>query len=169
MRKGTKGEAARYIAAPAETVYDLVADVTRMSEWSPECVRCEWIGGATGPEVGVRFKGSSKRGWVRWSTRPRVITADRPRAFGFVTTHRGHHETMWTYRFTPQGHGTTVTETFEMLADLPWYLRLVERLAMGVKDRKSDLQAGMAETLRRLGATAEAEHLAAPPLQAKEA
>lgn len=169
MEKGTKGQVVRYIAAPAETVYDLVADVTRMGEWSPECVGCEWVDGGTSPVVGARFKGSSKRGWVRWSTTPRVVTADRPRAFGFVTTQRGHDETMWTYRFAPQGDGTIVTETFEMLADLPWYLRLVERVAMGVKDRKADLEAGMAETLRRLGAAAEAERPAASSLQPKEA
>ena len=35
------------IQAPAEVVYDLVADPMRMAEWSPECVRCQWIGGAT--------------------------------------------------------------------------------------------------------------------------
>jgi uncharacterized protein YndB with AHSA1/START domain len=169
MNKGTKGEVVRYIAAPAETVYDLVTDVTRMGEWSPECFRGEWVDGAAGPAVGARFRGSSKRGLVRWSTTPRVVTADRPRAFGFVTTHRGHEETMWTYRLVPQGDGTTVTETFEMLADLPWYLRLVERVAMGVKDRRADLVAGMAETLRRLGAAAEAERSVPPSLQSTEA
>jgi hypothetical protein len=155
MRKGTGGEAVRRVAAPSGAVYDLVSDVTRMGQWSPECIRCEWIEGATGPAVGARFKGTSKRGLVRWSTTPRVVAAEPGRVFAFVTTHRGHDETQWTYRFEPDGHGTVVTEVFEMLADLPWYLRLVERVAMGVKDRRADLEAGMAETLRRLAAAAE--------------
>ncbi len=30
------------IDAP-ERVYALLADVTRMGEWSPECVRCQWM------------------------------------------------------------------------------------------------------------------------------
>lgn len=162
MKKGTRGEVSQYVPISPATLYDLVADVTRMGEWSPECIRCQWVTD-TGPSVGARFKGTSKRGFVRWSTVPRVITADRPREFAFVTTHRGHDETKWSYRFAPQGEGTTVTETFEMLADLPWYLRLVERVLMGVKDRRADLESGMAETLRRLGAAVEAGTSAATP------
>ena len=34
------------IGAPADTVYRLVADPIRMAEWSPECVRCRWLGDA---------------------------------------------------------------------------------------------------------------------------
>ena len=36
------------VSAAPEAVWALVADVPRMGEWSPECVRCEWVGGATG-------------------------------------------------------------------------------------------------------------------------
>jgi uncharacterized protein YndB with AHSA1/START domain len=155
MRKGTRGEASRHIATPPALLYDLVSDVTRMGQWSPECVRCEWLDEATGPAAGARFKGTNKRGVVRWSTTARVLAAERGREFTFVTGHRGHDETRWTYRFEPEGDGTRVTETFEMLADLPWYLRVVERVVMRVKDRKADLELGMAETLRRLAIAAE--------------
>ena len=44
------------IAAPPERVYELVSDIRRMGEWSPECKRCSWARGATGPAVGARFK-----------------------------------------------------------------------------------------------------------------
>ena len=37
----------RYVDAPPEDVYDLVADIQRMGEWSPETYRCSWRGGAT--------------------------------------------------------------------------------------------------------------------------
>ena len=43
------------IAAPPGLVYDLIADVTRMSEWSPECYRCEWLDGAPAPAGGRGF------------------------------------------------------------------------------------------------------------------
>ncbi len=157
MKKGTKGQATCHVQCPPEKLYDLVADVGRMGEWSPECRRCEWIDGATSPAVGARFKGTSRRGLVRWSTKPRVVTADEGREFSFVTTHRGHDETKWSYRFEPERGGTTVTETFEMLADLPWYLRLAERVLMGVSDRRADLESNMRETLRRLKIAAEGE------------
>ena len=159
MKRGTTGTVSRHMPAPPDRIYDLVSDVTRMGEWSPECRRGQWIEGSTGPVAGARFKGTSKRGLVRWSTTPRVVVADPGREFAFVTTHRGHDETRWTYRFAADGEGTMVTETFELLADLPWYLRLAERFLMGIKDRKADLEAGMAETLRRVSASVEA----APP------
>ena len=50
------------IHASEEAIYDLVADPMRMAEWSPECVRCQWIDGATQPAVGARFRGTSRNG-----------------------------------------------------------------------------------------------------------
>ena len=34
------------IHAPGDAVYPLIADPIRMAQWSPECVRCRWVGGA---------------------------------------------------------------------------------------------------------------------------
>jgi len=56
------------IAATPNAVYALLADVTRMGEWSTECVRCRWLGAVTEPRVGARFHGTSRNGWHRWST-----------------------------------------------------------------------------------------------------
>ncbi len=161
MKAGTKGEVSTQIDAPPEKLYELVSDVRRMGEWSPETQSAEWIDGATGPAVGARFKGTNKRGPARWSTKPRVVTADEGREFAFVTTHLGKDATKWSYRFEPAGAGTTVTESFEMLFDMPWYFTAVDRLLMGIKDRKADLETGMQQTLDRLKAAAEGDDSAA--------
>ena len=61
--------------------------------------------------------------------------------------------TKWTYRFEPapnDGDTTTVTESFEMLRNMPGYFKVADRLFMGVADRKADLEAGIRETLERL-------------------
>ena len=71
-----------HVSAPPEKLYDLVSDVTRMGEWSPETAKCESIGGATGPAVGARFKGTNKRR-VWWSTDATVVAAERGRRFAF--------------------------------------------------------------------------------------
>jgi len=42
------------IDATRDVVYALVSDVTRTGEWSPECVRCRWLGGATAAVAGAR-------------------------------------------------------------------------------------------------------------------
>lgn len=150
MKLGAEGQANIEVSASPDAVYALVADVERMGEWSPECRRCEWIDGATGPAVGAWFKGSNRRGLARWSNRLRVLTATPGREFSFVTQHRGRDMTRWTYRFEPNATGTTVIETFELLSDMPWYFRVADRLLMGVKDRKADLETNMGQTLQHL-------------------
>ena len=146
MQQGTGGETDVHVDAPPEVVYGVVSDVTRMGEWSPETVKCEWIDGAAGPAVGARFKGSNKRGFLRWSTKPTVVVADPGREFAFEVG----GDIRWTYRFDADGTGTKVTESFTMLRDLRWYYAFVERWAMGVKDRRADLERGMAVTLERI-------------------
>lgn len=159
MRRGTSAEVSLHIDSSPKQLYDLVSDVRRMGERSPECRACEWIDGATGASVGARFKGTNRRGLARWTTTLQVLAAHEGREFAFVTFHNGHELTKWTYRFEPDNGGTTVTEAFELLADVPWYLSLTERLLMGIKDRRADLQANMRETLQRLRAAVEpADH-----------
>jgi hypothetical protein len=64
--------------------------------------------------------------------------------------------TKWRYQFEPAADGSTnVTESFEMMDDLPWYISFGERRVMGIEDRKADLEAGMQRTLERIKAVAE--------------
>ena len=48
------------VKAAPEQVYDLVADLPRMGEWSPECQRVEWTEGADGPGEGATFIGHNR-------------------------------------------------------------------------------------------------------------
>jgi uncharacterized protein YndB with AHSA1/START domain len=150
MKKGTTGSATIHIDAPPEKVYGVVADVTRMGEWSPETVKGEWLDGATGPTVGARFKGTNRKGLVRWSNKPRVLVADEGREFAFVTETAGKELTKWSYRFEPDGGGAKVTESFEMMNDVPGVVTFAEKHIMRIKDRKADLEQNMARTLERI-------------------
>jgi uncharacterized protein YndB with AHSA1/START domain len=155
VKKGTTGSATLHIEAPPEKVYEIVTDVTRMGEWSPETYKCEWLDGATGPAVGARFKGSNKDGIARWSTKPRVVAADEGREFAFVTVALGKELTKWTYAFEPDGTGVKVTESFEMVNDLPRVVALTEKYLMRIKDRRASLIDGMEKTLGRLKSAVE--------------
>ena len=62
-----RDEVSRQIAATPESVWSLVADVTRTAEWSPTVQRVEWVGDASGPEIGARFRGHNRQSGVRWS------------------------------------------------------------------------------------------------------
>src|SRR5436309_9128713 len=103
-------EASIEIDAPPGQVWDLVADVTRMGEWSPICAGCEWLDGATGPASGAAFVGHNRQGLARWSRRC-VITACEPgRRFAFSTSFKGREATRWSYAFEETPAGTLVTE-----------------------------------------------------------
>ncbi|MGH9090145.1 MAG: SRPBCC family protein [Acidimicrobiales bacterium] len=158
MKRGTTGQVRRHVDAAPEVVYDLVADVSRMGEWSPECVGCDWIDGASGPAVGARFRGRNRHRLARWSTKPRVTVANRPSELAFVAPDGfGRDLTIWWYRLEPAGSGTELTESFELLRDIPWYIRAWRRSFMGVKDRKADLEENMGRTLSNIKAAAEGE------------
>jgi len=155
MKKGTTGSATIHVDAPPEKVYDVVTDVTRMGEWSPETHTCVWLDGATGPTVGARFKGSNRNGFARWSTKPRVDAADEGREFAFTVDFAGKDTTKWTYRFEPDGAGTKLTESFEMMRDMPFIVAAFEKYLMRVKDRQAELVTGMEQTLARIKAAVE--------------
>jgi hypothetical protein len=156
VKVGTRAEASMEVAASPQAIYDLVTDITNMGRWSPECRSCEWTGEVTTATEDAHFRGRNRRGLARWTTIARVVVADPGREFAFATSHRGQEMTQWRYQFKRGAGTTTVTESFEMLRDMPWYLKLADRLLMSVTDRQSDLQAGMAQTLGSIKAAIEA-------------
>jgi uncharacterized protein YndB with AHSA1/START domain len=63
----------RQIGASAEQVWAMVSDVTRMGQWSPENEGATWLGAATGPQRGARFRGMNRNGKRRWKTVGRTV------------------------------------------------------------------------------------------------
>jgi len=106
--------------APAQEVWNVVADVRNTGRFSPETFEAEWLDGATGPALGARFRGHVKRneiGPVYWTT-CRVTACDPGREFGFEVLVGGRPVNNWHYRFVPSGAGTEVTESFRMTEGL---------------------------------------------------
>ena len=141
------------VDAPADRVYDLVADLTRMGEWSNECARVEWTDGATGPVEGARFVGhnhTGPRGMIKWSRRGRVLAADRGREFAFATEEGGQEGVVWRYRFEPAEGGTRVTESYEVTR-IPTWARILDVPT----NRHRALLKTMSHTLAQLKTAAE--------------
>jgi uncharacterized protein YndB with AHSA1/START domain len=143
------------INAPAEHVWDLLSDVTRMGEWSPETHSCHWLDEAAGPVAGARFTGSNAHRGRRWRTTCTVVTADRGREFAFdVAGGPFLPVARWRYEFVPRDGGCEVIETsIDRRGPL---LRLYGRMALGIADRAEHNRRTMAETLARLKSAAEA-------------
>jgi hypothetical protein len=143
-----------HVDAPPERVYEIVTDIVQMGRLSPECVGGRWLGGATGPAVGARFKGRNKRGVARWSTTNEVVQADPGRAFGFKTLQSGYQ---WTYRMEPDATGTLVTESRAPFRERPLVAKVFTQLLLGGEQgHEEELRAGMRQTLERVKAIAEA-------------
>ena len=142
------------VDAPAEAIYDLVADLTRMSEWSPECARVEWEDGATRPAADARFVGHNRGGpfkLMRWSRHGRVLVAEPGCEFAFATEEGGREGTVWRYRFEAVDGGTRVTESYHV-DWIPLWARIVDVPT----NRAKELREAMRHTLGHLKTAAEA-------------
>lgn len=148
-----RGSVTVHMSASPEAVWDLVSDVTRIGEFSPETFEAVWTRGATGPEVGAWFKGHVKRngiGPIYW-TACRVTECVPGEVFGFEVVMNDRPLNTWTYRIVPAGEGCDVTESFE-LAPNP-LLRLYWTL-LGWARGKTNTD-GMRQTLERIRAVVE--------------
>jgi hypothetical protein len=82
---GLTAAAEEVVAARPELVWDLVADVTRVGGWSPECIRAAWLGEPGQPRPGARFTGHNRfPDGFEYEVTCVVTEADRPRAFAWV-------------------------------------------------------------------------------------
>lgn len=152
----TQDTVERYIEASPGVLHDVVADVTRTPELSPEIVACEWVDGATGPAVGVRFRATNHAGrGPDWHNTPVITATECGREFAFSRTEKGAGTITWRYVFTPEGSGTRITESYEVTRPVTLWGWFVIGVLYGNKDRRGDLRRGMTQTLERLAALTE--------------
>src|SRR5947209_10023430 len=97
MQTLDRDEVSLHIEALPELLYNIIADVTRMPELSPEVVRCEWLDGATKAVPGARFKARNKVR-VSWNNKPVITVADRGREIDWSRTEVGGGTLVWRYR-----------------------------------------------------------------------
>ena len=142
------------IHASEATVYDLVADPMRMAEWSPECVRCQWIDGATQPAVGARFRGTSRNGRRRWRTTSTIVEMRPAEMFAWDVTYFGQPVARWEYRIEPHAEGVELVESVEDRRGA--LLRAVSPYITGSPDRARRNADTMESTLQAVRAAAEA-------------
>ena len=143
------------IAAPSERLYDMVSDLSRMGEWSPENQGGKWVGGATGAVEGAKFKARNRIGWRRWSTVAHIVAANPPKEVAWESRSFGLKIALWRYQFEPNAAGgTMVTESTEDRRGS--IMNVLGPLVTGVRDRSGENKKNMRATLEQLKAAAEA-------------
>jgi len=142
------------VRAAPEKLYELVSDLPRMGQWSPENTGGRWMGGASGATPGARFRGSNRHGWRRWHTTCTILAADPGRRMVWESRLLGLPIARWSYTFEPDGSGgTVVTEATEDRRNRLY--KALSPVAAGVTDRVTHNRAAMEVTLERLKAAAE--------------
>jgi hypothetical protein len=138
-----------------DEVYDLVADVTRMGDWSPICKACWWDEG-DGPRVGAMFTGRNEVPERTWETRSEVVAAEPGREFAWVVA-EPPTRARWGYTFSAVDDGTEITESWEFPPESSAFFesRFGENAPKEIEARRNLAKHGIPETLAAMKAAAE--------------
>jgi hypothetical protein len=98
------------IAVAPAVAFAAVADLPSMGRRSPENTGGVWLGGAAGPALGVRFRGTNAHGKDSWATVATIIEYDPPRRFAFDVTYGKLRVSRWLFEIEEIPGGCRVTE-----------------------------------------------------------
>lgn len=138
------------VAATPESVWEVLSDVGRMPEWSPECRKIVVLGSPK-KGVGTKMLGINRRGLAVWPTTSTVVRYEPGKAVAWKTRESG---ATWSYEITPTGKGSRVTGKRE----LPAYslgTRLLGPLVGGAQGHDDELAEGIRTTLERIRSSIE--------------
>jgi uncharacterized protein YndB with AHSA1/START domain len=148
-------EVTERIDASPEQVWDLLGDPAALAELTAECTSMAWVGRASGPAVGARFRGHNQSGRRRWTTSCVIVRYEPGTEIAWDVSVGPLAVSRWSYRVEPaEGGGTTVRETFEDRRGR--LVRATSPLVRGTRDTEGRNRSNMTATLVRIKARAEA-------------
>jgi len=153
LAKYRHADSVRIAASPA-AVYAIVSDITRTGEFSPVCT-----GGAWDDDSRTTFTGSNANGDMKWDTKCRVDAARPGEEFTFTNLgFQGDLELVrWSYVLAPDGDGTLLTESWEVLEPYEAFIsQLVPDAEAYLDGVIEPTRTGIATTLAAIKASAEA-------------
>jgi uncharacterized protein YndB with AHSA1/START domain len=141
------------VDAPPGRVWAVLADLSRMGEWSPELVRMVPLKPG-GLRVGQWYLGINRRKGVVWPTRSVVAEVSAGRRLAWDTRSSGAR---WIWELSAEGEATRVVHRRPVPRSLTLMSRLFAPAFLGGNDvHAEELEAGMAQTVSRLKAAVEA-------------
>ena len=141
------------VAAPPDRVWKLLSDVSHMGEWNPELVRMIPLKRG-GLREGQWYLGINRRKAVVWPTRSVVAVVEPRRTVAWDVKSSGAR---WIWELQPEGEGTRVVHRRPVPKRLTLASTVFARMFLGGDTGHADeLEQGMARTVARLKAAAEA-------------
>jgi uncharacterized protein YndB with AHSA1/START domain len=138
------------INAPVSKVWDLVSDLSKMPQWSPQCRLMKPVGTL---RQGARTVNFNRRGYLFWPTTCRIteFVPEQKLAFRVNENH-----TVWSYELQPTEAGTRLVETRHAENGTTAVSNmLVNAMMGGVPNFEQELIDGMNMSLSRIKAAAE--------------
>ncbi len=135
--------------APSDRVWEVVSDLGRMPEFSPELAKAFVLGR---PGLGARIVGINRRGLAVWPTTSRVVRWEPRRAVAWKVRESG---ATWVYELHETPSGTSVTGR-RILPRFTAATALAAPLIGGAVQHDHELADGIRATLERIKATVEA-------------
>ena len=138
------------IKAPAAKVWELVSDVRRMPQWSPQCRLMKPLGPL---RPGTRTLNLNRRGPLFWPTTSTVIEVIPEQKLAFKIN---ANNAIWSYELQPIPEGTRLVESrhaengVKAISDFT-----VNALMGGIDSFERELVDGMNTSLARIKAAAE--------------
>ena len=150
-RVQASGRVAVSVDADIDAVWDIVRDVTRVGEWSHECVSASWIGDVTAATPGARFRGRNRAGIFRWGRVCEIVVADPYELMWRTVPSTLYPDTTeWTITLGQSEAGTTIEQRFRLIH----VTKLLEKFYATIIPAHRDRTAALTGDLHRLGAIA---------------
>ncbi|ORW74930.1 SRPBCC family protein [Mycobacterium saskatchewanense] len=108
-------EVSTQIDAPVQRVWEIVSDIELMPTMSDELQAIEWLDGAAGPGIGVKFKGTSAHAaFGQWSTTSQIIEYEPPHVLAWAVEDPRNPSAVWRFRLESRDGGTELSEWMQM-------------------------------------------------------
>ena len=98
------------IAAPVAHVWEMVSDVRRMSEWSPQVTSTRLRAGFDHIALGTQFTNRNANGEAVWTTHGEIVRFDPEREMAFRIE---ENWLIWSFTLEPTVDGTRLTQRRE--------------------------------------------------------
>ena len=138
------------INAPVARVWDLISDLSRMPQWSPQCRMMKSMGPL---RPGTRTVNLNRRNKLFWPTTSTITEVIPERKLAFRVN---ANNTVWSYELEPTAAGTRVVETRHAENGVKAVSTMtVNAVLGGVPSFEKELVEGMNTSLARIKAAAE--------------